>query len=87
MGLPNRLTLAMFVLDIETEMDVEQTIVEIEHLELIFAVPHVRPLSPSDLAALNRRHDELLAHNPSFRLFRREFGVCCDLKLKADPRL
>jgi hypothetical protein len=44
-------------------MDAEQTIAEIECLERIFAVPDIRPLGPSDLAAANRRHDEMLAAN------------------------
>jgi hypothetical protein len=57
-------------------MDAEQTIAEIELLERIFAVPDARPLSPSDLAAANRRHDEMLAHSPWFRLWQR-YGVCC----------
>ena len=45
-------------------MDAEQTIAEIERLERIFAAPDTRPLSPSDLAAANRTHDEILAHRP-----------------------
>jgi len=57
-------------------MDAEQTIAEIERLERIFAAPDTRPLSQSDLSAANRRHDELLAHSPWFRLWRR-YGVCC----------
>jgi hypothetical protein len=57
-------------------MDTEQTIVEIETLERIFAVPDTRPLSVSELAAANRRHDELLAHSPWFRI-RQRYGVCC----------
>ena len=57
-------------------MDAEQTIAEIERLERIFAVPDTRPLSPSDLSAANRRHDEMLAHSPWFRLWQR-YGVCC----------
>jgi len=57
-------------------MDTEQTIAEIERLERIFAVPDTRPLSASDLAAANRRHDETLAHSPWFRLWQR-YGVCC----------
>ena len=57
-------------------MDTEQTIAEIEWLERIFAVPDARPLSPSDLSAANRRHDEMLAHSPWFRLWQR-YGVCC----------
>jgi hypothetical protein len=57
-------------------MDAEHTIAEIELLERIFAVPDTRPLSPSDLAAANRRHDEGLANSPWFRLWQR-YGVCC----------
>jgi hypothetical protein len=57
-------------------MDAEQTIVEIECLERIFAEPDTRPLSASDLAAANRRHDEMLAHSPWFKLWQR-YGVCC----------
>jgi hypothetical protein len=57
-------------------MDPEQTIAEIECLEGIYAQPDTRPLSPSDLAALNRRHDDMLAHSPWFQLWQR-YGVCC----------
>jgi len=57
-------------------MDAEQTIAEIEWLECIFAVPDTRPLSPSDLSAANRMHDEMPAHSPWFQLWRR-YGVCC----------
>jgi len=57
-------------------MDAEQTIAEIEWLERIFAVPDIRPLSPCDLLAANRRHDEMLAHSPWFKLWQR-YGVCC----------
>jgi hypothetical protein len=57
-------------------MDAEQSIAEIERLERIFAVPDTRPLSTSDLAAANRRHDEALAQSPWFRLWQR-YGVCC----------
>ena len=49
-------------------MDAEQSIAEIERLERIFAVPDTRPLSTSDLATANRRHDEALAQSPWFRL-------------------
>ena len=52
-------------------MEAEQTIAEIERLERIFAAPDTRPLSASDLAAANRRHDETLAHSPWFRLWQR----------------
>ena len=57
-------------------MNTEQTIAEIERLEHIFAVPDTRPLSPSDLSAANRRHDEKLAQSPWFRIWQ-HFGVCC----------
>ena len=57
-------------------MDAEQTIVEIECLERIFAVPDARPLSASDLSAANRRHDEKQASSPWFRLWQR-YGICC----------
>jgi len=57
-------------------MDIEQTIAEIERLERIFAVLDTRPLSPSDLAAANRRHDGQQASSPWFRLWQR-YGICC----------
>jgi hypothetical protein len=59
-------------------MDAEQRIADIECLERIFAVADTRPLSASDLAAANRRHDEMLAHSPWFRIWQ-QFGVCCRL--------
>jgi hypothetical protein len=57
-------------------MDVERTIQEIEQLQEMFEAPDTRPLSASDLKAANRRHDEMLAHSPWFRLSQR-YGVCC----------
>ena len=57
-------------------MDAERTIGEIEWLERIFRVPDPRPMSPSDLAAANRRHDEKLAQSPWFRLWQ-SYGICC----------
>ena len=57
-------------------MDVDRIITEIEWLERTFAVPDTRPLGPSDLAAANRRHDELLANSPWYRLWQ-QYGVCC----------
>jgi hypothetical protein len=57
-------------------MNIDRTIIEIEYLERIFAVPDTRPLSPSDLSAANRRHDEMLAHSPWFKIWQR-YGVCC----------
>ena len=57
-------------------MNIDRTIIEIEYLERIFAVPDTRPLSTSDLSAANRRHDDMLAHSPWFRLWQR-YGVSC----------
>jgi hypothetical protein len=57
-------------------MDADRIIAEVEWLEHIFAVPDTRPLNANDLAAANRRHDEMLAQSPWFRLWQR-YGVCC----------
>jgi hypothetical protein len=57
-------------------MDAERTIAEIEWLERTFAEPDTTPLRGSDLSAVNRRHDDVLAHSPWFRLWQR-YGVCC----------
>jgi hypothetical protein len=57
-------------------MDAEQTIAEIEWLERVYAVPDIRPLSASDISAANRRHDDMLAQSPWFRLWQ-QYGVCC----------
>ena len=57
-------------------MNIDRTIAEIEYLERIFVVPDTRPLSPSDLSAANRKHDEMLAHSPWFRIWQR-YGICC----------
>jgi transposase len=55
-------------------MDIDQIIAEIEWLERTHAVPDTRPLSPTDLSAANRRHDEMQANSPWFRLWQR-YGV------------
>jgi len=57
-------------------MPSDLTIVEIERLERIFALPDNRPLNASDVAAANRRHDQQQANSPWFRLWQR-YGVCC----------
>jgi hypothetical protein len=57
-------------------MDVEQTITEIEWLERVYGVPDTRPLSASDISAANRRHDDMLAHSPWFRLWQ-QYVICC----------
>jgi hypothetical protein len=57
-------------------MDAERTISEIEWLERVYAAPDTRPLSASDISAANRKHDDLLAHSPWFRLWQ-QYGLCC----------
>ena len=57
-------------------MDVERTIDDIQQLEEMFEAPDIRPLSDSDVSAANRRHDEMHAKSPWFRLWH-DFGVCC----------
>ena len=57
-------------------MDVERVINEIEQLEEMFESPDIRPLSPADISAANRRHDQLLARSPWFRLWQ-SYGLCC----------
>jgi hypothetical protein len=57
-------------------MDAERTITEIEWLERVYAVPDTRPLNASDISAANRRHDDMLAHSPWFRLWQ-QYGICC----------
>ena len=57
-------------------MNIDRTIAEIEYLERIFALRDTRPFSPTDLSAANRRHDEMHAHSPWFRLWQR-YGICC----------
>jgi hypothetical protein len=67
-------------------MDAEQIIAEIELLESIFAAPDIRPLTASDVAAANRRHDDSLAHSPWFRLWQR-YGICCRGEADGGSRL
>jgi len=57
-------------------MDVERIIDEIEQLEEMFEAADTRPFSANDISAANRKHDEMLAHSPWFRLWQ-DFGVCC----------
>ena len=57
-------------------MDVERIIYDIEQLQEMFEAPDIRPLSASDISAANRRHDEVNARSPWFRLWQR-YGVCC----------
>ena len=57
-------------------MDVERIIDDIEQLQEMFEAPDIRPLSASDISAATRRHDEMNALSPWFRLWQ-DFGVCC----------
>jgi len=56
-------------------MDVEKTIAEIAWLEHVFALPDTRRFSLADREAANRKHDDMYAANPWFRLWKR-YGVC-----------
>jgi hypothetical protein len=55
-------------------MKVEKAIAEIEALERLYSLLDTRPLQFSDLHAANRRHDEMYANNPWFRLWKR-YGI------------
>ena len=57
-------------------MDIERIIDEIQQLEEMFEASDIRPLSASDISAANRRHDEMYAKSPWFRLWQ-DFRVCC----------
>jgi hypothetical protein len=52
-------------------MDINKVITEIETLERIFSLPDPRPFGLSDRVAANQEHDEKLADNPWFRLWKR----------------
>ncbi len=52
-------------------MDIEKTIAQIEWLERIYSLRDTRPLGPADREAANRKHDEMYAANPWFRLWKR----------------
>jgi hypothetical protein len=67
-------------------MDADQAIVEIECLERIFDVRDTRPLGPSDLAAANRGHDEMLEQSPWFKLWQ-QYGVCCRSEAEGGLRI
>jgi len=57
-------------------MDVERTIHGIQQLEEMYEAPDIRPLNGSDVSGANRRHNEILANSPWFRLWQ-DFGICC----------
>lgn len=55
-------------------MNLEKAIAEIEWLERLYSLPDPRPLQLNDRYAANRRHDEMYANNPWFRLWQR-YGI------------
>jgi hypothetical protein len=60
----------------EMDLNVEKIITDIEELEDIFSLSDTRPLTASDVAAANRRHDEKMSQSPWFRLWQ-QYGLCC----------
>lgn len=56
------------------DMDVEKTIADVELLEHLYTLPDTRPLRLADREAANQKHDEMLADNPWFRLWKR-YGI------------
>ncbi len=56
-------------------VDIEKIISEIQWLERLHALPDTRPLQLADREAANRKHDEMNAASPWFRLWKR-YGVC-----------
>ena len=57
-------------------MDIERIIDDIQQLEEMFEAADIRPLTETDISAANRRHDEMLAHSPWFKLWQ-SYGICC----------
>ena len=55
-------------------MDVEKTISDIELLERIYVLPDNRAFSAADREAANRRHDQMCASNPWFKVWQ-QFGL------------
>ncbi len=55
-------------------MDPEKAIADIELLEYLYALPDCRPIALADIHAANRRHDEIHASNPWFRVWQ-QFGL------------
>jgi len=55
-------------------VDVEKTISDIELLERLYALADGRGISVSDREAANRRHDEMCASNPWFKVWQ-QFGL------------
>lgn len=55
-------------------MNLEKAIAEIEWLERLYSLPDPRQPQVNDWHAANRRHDEMYANNPWFRLWKR-YGI------------
>ncbi len=51
-------------------MDAERIISEIEALERLLALPDPRQPDPGHLPFVNQQHDEKMARNPWFQLWR-----------------
>ena len=62
------------IISTNTHMDAERTIADIEWLERLITLPDVRPMSVSDREAANRRHDQMCASNPWFKVWQ-QFGL------------
>jgi hypothetical protein len=54
-------------------MDIEQTIAEIEWLELLLTLPDNRLFQMADWKSANQRHIEAYANDPWFRLPRQQW--------------
>jgi hypothetical protein len=52
-------------------MDIEKSITDILLLERIYSLPDRRPLTVADREAANQKHDDTLAENPWFKLWKR----------------
>jgi len=51
-------------------MDAERIISDIEALERMLALPNPRPPGPGQLTFVNQIHDEKMARNPWFQLWK-----------------
>src|ERR1700687_2230926 len=74
--IPSRLTVAVLMLDMETEWTLNALLTRLSSYRKCSKAPDIRPLSANDISAANRRHAESNSHSPWFRLWQR-YGVCC----------
>jgi len=67
----------MVQLDPKTTFPAQSPIASITFTGKIIGLALFGPsLNASDISAANRRHDDLLAHSPWFRLWQ-QYGICC----------